>query len=334
MVLFFQRTLDTVRDRYRNILRIETIKFDPLVSKYFEGEYTVNGTTSGEVTKVSSLVNGKTRVSTEDELHNDYTREDMNGESDFSKDGTETNTKTSETTGDNLIQSNDTYRDTRTTTGNNSNSSVTTDHTAEVTANTGTSSNINHEAVKQAPMNASGVQTIGSGPDKGKLANLDFDYASMYKQDDSTGATTQNTTDTTDGSSSTTGSGTSTTNASGNTTSTKQGSEDIHSVTDDSASKTYHDEGGDSYTDQKETDNSGNWHKTKSETDSGNTHGTDNTTNTGSAYQIKHDRYTGRDNVLPQDALKSAMNYLQNYSTAFEWLCNKLEINFIGIYDI
>ena len=34
MTRFFQRTLDTVRDRYNEMIRVETIKFDPLVFSF------------------------------------------------------------------------------------------------------------------------------------------------------------------------------------------------------------------------------------------------------------------------------------------------------------
>lgn len=334
MQRYWNRTLDVVRDRYRDILRIETIKFDPLVSKYFEGEYTVNGTKSGERVKVSNINSTNSKTGSKNEIYEDYTTDRTSGESDWSQDGTSHEGRETESTSDNLREDNRTGRDTRLTTGNSNNSSTTIGQTTDVNESSGTSSNISHEAIKQAPMNASGVQTIASGVDKGKLTGLDFDYASMYKQDDSTGATTNESTDTQNSNSTTTDSGTNTTNATGNTTSTGRESEDLHNVTEDSLDKTYHDEGGEHHIDQGQRDNNGLRNTGTSETGTGHTSGTDNITDTGSEYSVRHERYTGRDNVLPQDALKSAMNYLQNYSTAFEWLCNKLEINFIGIYDI
>lgn len=45
-------------------------------------------------------------------------------------------------------------------------------------------------------------------------------------------------------------------------------------------------------------------------------------------------RYTGREGLTPQDAMRSAEEYLLGYSPAFQFIIDKLEINFIAIYDI
>lgn len=335
MQRYWNRTLDTVRDRYRDILRIETIKFDPLVSKYFEGEYTVNGTTSGTVNKINNMTGVKSRTTYDYEKHHDKTDDDFHILLDHDEDGGWTHSEQEQnTSGNDTKTGNNTVKGSRKDTSQGEVKNQHFDHTYTEDEADGSNSNINREAVKQAPMNASGVTITGSGDDAGHLANLDFNYASMYKQDDSKGKThnhdendVQN-----DGWSN------------DKTQNQTSGSySDAHIINegvdktghlDDETESSYHDEHDHTYMDQRDTENDGWKQKDGTVSDVNNATSSDQATNTGSNYEIKHDRYTGRDNVLPQDALKSAMNYLQNYSTAFEWLCNKLEINFIGIYDI
>lgn len=55
---------------------------------------------------------------------------------------------------------------------------------------------------------------------------------------------------------------------------------------------------------------------------------------TKTATSTTTNRYTGRDGLTPQEAMARATDYLMGYSTAFQWLANKLEICFIGIYDL
>lgn len=45
-------------------------------------------------------------------------------------------------------------------------------------------------------------------------------------------------------------------------------------------------------------------------------------------------RYTGREGLTPQDAMRKAEDYLLGYSPAFQFIIDKLEINFILVYDI
>lgn len=45
-------------------------------------------------------------------------------------------------------------------------------------------------------------------------------------------------------------------------------------------------------------------------------------------------RYTGREGLTPQDAMRRAEEYLLGYSPAFQYIIDKLEINFILVYDI
>ena len=332
MTRFFQRTLDTVRDRYRQILRIETIKFDPLVSKYFEGEFTTDGSENYEKSSANNSATTNSTSNQQNETNHEHTDNDFatvvdyektwghkDADGDYSKSGSDSKDANASTSGTTRSQ-----------------------HTTTVAGRTDSQSNenthgdvdtsfIDRHALKQAPMSASGVGT-GTG---GYLTGLDFDYASMYEQNDHKANTTDNGTY-----KSTVGSATNSETNQGNSQDYTNNSSTSHELVGktESGSNNDHDE----YQDEKQKNYGDNRDITTdgSHIVSGTTNGTSSVSGTntettdGSKYQIRHDRYTGRDNVLPQDALKAAMNYLQNYSTAFEWLCNKLEINFIGIYDI
>ena len=46
------------------------------------------------------------------------------------------------------------------------------------------------------------------------------------------------------------------------------------------------------------------------------------------------EQYSGRHGLTPQSALSESIDYLQSSSPAFKWLCNKLEICFMGVYEI
>lgn len=89
---------------------------------------------------------------------------------------------------------------------------------------------------------------------------------------------------------------------------------------------------------------------TESKTASGTTSGTQSTTGTNrfastlgnqatgtdsrTSSSTNTNRYTGREGLTPQEAMARATDYLMGYSTAFQWLVHKLEICFIGIYDL
>lgn len=54
---------------------------------------------------------------------------------------------------------------------------------------------------------------------------------------------------------------------------------------------------------------------------------------TKSTSDLIREIWTGRDNLTPQEALKSAMNYVKT-SSAFAWLKDQLEVCFLSVYDI
>lgn len=332
-----QRTINTVRDRYNSMIRVETIKFDPLVSRYFEGEFTVDGTSSSEINnrKSSDILNED--LKTTHETHHDHTDNDFaikldkehkegwyQDDSNFENGGNDTTNGTTTVNGNFHNEDHDSGTNTTTT---KSNDTKTTD---------GTEDHSERHAVKAAPMNASGV-TLNSKKVSGmtgRLSGLSFKYASSYDQGDASGKNHEKTVDKL---------GSTVTDTHGN-----GGSADGHNFSEtvigngvdhsrsgeDHLHHGYSDDVGREYNDERDTTNDGNYDITNTGHSTSTSVSTDNGTKQDSNRKIRHDRYTGRDDVLPQDALKSAMNYLQNYSTAFEWLCNKLEINFIGVYDI
>lgn len=55
---------------------------------------------------------------------------------------------------------------------------------------------------------------------------------------------------------------------------------------------------------------------------------------TGSTMTKETNRYTGREQLTPQEALQSAIEYLQTISPAFEWLCEKMEPVFYAFFEI
>ena len=332
MTRFFQRTLDTVRDRYNEMIRVETIKFDPLVSKYFEGEFTTDGTNSSERNTSNNGSTTNNSFNSQETTNYEHTDNDLAvtrdyekkwGDSDesgsFSKSGHDSKNGNETTNGS--VRSNKTdFKSGRTDSSN-----------TETTTGNVSHSFIDRHAIKQAPMSASGVVT----GENGKLGGLDFDYSSMYEQNDRT----ENTQDL--GSTNTSiGNATNSENGQSNATDTTYATKSFNEGGSNSESgsntngRDYTDETTKQYSDERDITVDGSSTVSGSATNTAVNTGSSKETNDASNYQIRHDRYTGRDNVLPQDALKSAMNYLQNYSTAFEWLCNKLEINFIGVYDI
>ena len=350
MERYWNRTLANVRNRYKDILRVETIKFDPLVSKYFEGEYTTTGSTSDgsnrSISNTKTFTLGETgREEFETEMFNQET-----GSSTNSSDGRTTKAGSKNVSDDTVISNTSSYNDSKNVNGSNGGTSTVASQTHETVANQSNSSDVsgsvelNRQAVKAAPMNASGVTLEERGTENasidGMLADLDFDYASSYQQADK-----QNKNESAHneaGSSQTNGSGNSTTTDAFTNQSREalngsrmdNGSNDRTIAQTDSENGTSHDEGTGSY-----ADNGKDWGTSTKITSRGGqnidrTSGTDELTKYGSSNLVKRDRYTGRDGVLPQDAMRKAIDFLESYSNAFEWLCNKLEINFIGIYDI
>ena len=336
---YFNRTLNICRDRYKNLLRVETIEFDPLVSKYFEAEYTTkrdgNTNRTKNVTGTIQHKLGEQNIT----VDNSTTTNRLDGEANSSSDFNRTNSEkiTDEGSGSRHGNSSNTsYSNSLTDSNNNIN---TTDSNTSNTSGTDNQSkstgNITRRADKAAPMNASGI-TIGK--ETGKLGGLDFEYASAYAQNDSD--TTEKSTG--NNVSNTTNSGTSNSIENGKTNTTNNingsSSDSESSTNNNTRTGTYgensHDESGNNYNETNVEDMQGSKTYTRSGINTDENVGQETVFGNDTGNELRRERYAGRDGILPQEAMQKATNYLMNYSTAFQWLCNKLEINFIGIYDI
>lgn len=336
---YFTRTINIVRDKYKQMLRVESIDFDPLVSKYFEAEY---------ITKSDASTQGRTDFTGKLERHlgeqdittnNIDTHINIRGEGSQSDDYEKTNTERITDDGNTTLQSSGTTTGYSSTTGQTNLTSNTEDN--NVTASNGTdtsnksASTTQKNAVKSAPMNASGV---GVSSAEGKLYGLDFEYASSYAQTDNDSTETSNSSN----ANNTTSNGTSTTTDVGNnnsTTNNNSGSSSSDRGTSSnvrvgSKGETLHDESGNNYSEENITQSGERKVLSKTGTNTDDTLNSETKSGLENTNEVRHDRYAGRDNTLPQDAMASATHYLMNYSTAFQWLCNKLEPCFIGVYDI
>lgn len=350
MYRIFSRTINILRDKYVSMVRVESISFDPLVSKYFEAEYI----TTKDGTNVKTNNGTNTTYHKLGEQVHDYGSQ--HGTGDVTTDESKSseinglNTETVEESGHNSKTgtTNRTEQTTGNSTSTGSSSNSTTGSTSDRTTTTGTrnSTTVSHEdeidrnAVKAAPMNASGV---GIGND-GHLTGLGFNYSSSYGQNDMR----KNNDETTNGSDNTnvTGSGSSSTRGTGTTSNSGQTSGNLTGYDNKSESgSTSNDRTGrygimSHQEDGRLTSETSHDNQTHSNFIEKSGVNTDETVLNGSTNGatneniLQRDRYAGRDGVLPQDAMASATHYLMTYSTAFQWLCNKLESCFIGVYDI
>lgn len=141
-------------------------------------------------------------------------------------------------------------------------------------------------------------------------------------------------------------SGTKTDTKKANNTVTKAGTEQTHDITSGTDIVTS------DLRDNKDYNESRNETGTITSNETGNTsNDTQNTTNdqfngnvtnidqmSGSKQSTNNvqnrNRYTGREGLTPQDAMRRAEEYLLGYSPAFQYIIDKLEINFILVYDI
>lgn len=141
-------------------------------------------------------------------------------------------------------------------------------------------------------------------------------------------------------------SGTKTDTKKANNTVTKTGTEQTHDITSGTDIVTR------DLRDNKDYNESRNETGTITSNETGNTsNDTTNTTNdqfngnvtnidqmSGSKQSTNNvqnrNRYTGREGLTPQDAMRRAEEYLLGYSPAFQYIIDKLEINFILVYDI
>lgn len=160
METFFWRDLEIYRARYQELVRVETIEFDPLVNRYFEAEF--SGETSNSLSETDSFSSeGSNSATTAGTNRNDgFTSGTTTTE------GTNSSTTVGEASG-------------------TSNSTTTTSDTNTISGRTDESHNIQgtsmvKSADKQAPMDASN----GASPGGGVLPTFNFTHATSIAQTD------------------------------------------------------------------------------------------------------------------------------------------------------
>lgn len=232
--------------------------------------------------------------------------------------------------------------------------------------NNGSSSGVTREATKSAPMSAVNIpMTTGDGKDSvagSNLGNLDFTFASGYGQNNNAGiskghdegwthdegdsdswARGEDTKDetTTDGGT-ITDVGHNDSSGSDDTTHTRDYAHTIDTTVQHDIDET--DETGTNYKDGKEytegREGSRGNHDENTTTDNGNASAAMKTYANMSAYddkqsdRINRNRLTGRDGMTPQAAMREAEEYLRAIGPAIQYMIDKLEICFIGVYDV
>lgn len=220
MPVFFWRTLGIYRPKYKALVRVESIEFDPLVNRYFESEYkaqkdskNTGSTTTSDKSNSNSTDTIESKTESSDESSS---KSGSEGSSEETFDGTvinnnkssittaEKGTDSTEKAGTRILSKEGSIidaktgkeiynKDTSDTTtygheikfGGSDSTTVTDDTnvTTSVNANTTTKN-----ATKEAPMSDVGVTSKGGNSD-GKLGNLDFQYATAYAQTDSDAGT-------------------------------------------------------------------------------------------------------------------------------------------------
>ena len=344
MVNFFWRTLHMYTPRYQSLVRIESLDFDPMVNRYFEAQYVQSGTSesnSQSAGTVENSMSGSNSVTTTDSFK-EYPKTvmEVTTEGSSSDVGTDILGSTEKSTVYNNLRDTNAHTGTITDAGNtNATDSTSNSKTEGATTNvTGSTDGKSKSANKTAPMSA---VNAGGGTGDGDLANLDFTYATGYAQTDTETSSTTGTT--TSGSSTENGSATRVSNDTNiktmaNTdTSTRTGSvtesttptTNTSEKTNESASTTTTSYANGSVIEREDTNtvvgtNGGSNTSESESSTSGTTVSNQNSTN----------RYTGREGLTPQEAMMSASDYLMNYSTAFRWLCRKLDSCFNFNYDV
>lgn len=216
------------------------------------------------------------------------------------------------------------------------------------------------QADKAAPMSAVNLaMTQGSGDAQlpgGHLGDMDFTFASAYSQRDGGAINKTDKTETTDGTTTDNGGSYTVNNRhdSGNETTTRTGTD---TTATEYGSQTTTTHGGSETTEygktetltgsDNETGNSSStrtddlsheWNDKSTRQEQRDLYNDVTTSKNDKSQQNKtstnRNRYTGREGLTPQEGLRTAEDYLRKYGPAIDFLISKLEICFIGIYDI
>lgn len=291
--LHFKSALRLLSSQYSEYLRIENIKIDPMVTDYIERQIRTKNAGTTETTTAGTITetstNGGTTTTTETPRTIRTTTRNINN--------TENST-------DNLTQSQ--TLDTNTTETRN-----TTDTTAGTTSDSTTAANDTREMQRTLP-NTTYYTNYGvnTARDSSMPQRLVWTDASTQGERDSKETTTANGSNNTE----TTATGTITTATTGNPTGTTAETYSGNSTGTETATE----EAGGTSTTAAETTGTGSR--------TGNNSGTNSTESTAAGQT--REQYTGRHGQAPQDLLDRAREYILR-TNAFEWLCIKLNANFL-----
>ena len=209
---------------------------------------------------------------------------------------TETGSETTERTLGNTDTTSETKTATRTPDLTVTDAGTTSSSSETDTSGSGTTSGTGSNTSDSKSVAKQNPQSISyTTPTLGEIPALDWSYPGSQQQTDTSGSSSNSGSSTNSGTSETTSSGTT-----GNTNTTT-GTDETVTVTSGTRTGTGSDEG------TKETE----------------------FTKDG----LIREQWTGRDNLTPQEALKSAMSYVKT-SSAFVWLRKELEVCFLSVYEV
>lgn len=348
---FFVRQINLDYWQYNQLLRLQSVEFDPMVSQYLERWVNRTGTqdntskTSGKTSDSgtgSSTVQGTTSSTPGVTETSETTRTPNTTITSTSTPGVRESTETTHTP-------NTTVTSTGSSDGNSSGSSETTGSTTETSNNTGTNSqettsSTNSRALSGVlPDSSTYAPTGGDNPNTditGFPNALNWTYASSQNGSvgkDSSSVTGTNATNVnSEGSSTSNVTDSTTTHTESESTTTTSGTDTTTVATTRTGSDetTTHSTGTE--TTVVETSRSGSDQSTNNTTTTSEDQrsGTSETDVTGSSSFDHTDKEisTGRGEA-PQDMLQRAKSYIMNMN-AFEWLVKDLDKCFLGVYNI
>lgn len=348
MVNYFWRNVAMYTPRYKAMVRVESMDFDPMVNRYFEAQYVESGesTNTSQTSGENTLAETNTASATHGDLFKEYPKTIMRVSTEVTthNEGTDTLGPTQKTETFNNVKDTATHTGTTSDTGNSTaseNSSTNTTSNASAT-NSGGSKASNKSANKTAPMSASGDITTATMADgTNMITGLNFSHATSFAESDSTNSTTgtssNNATTTGGTSASKTGNSSNVHNINTGDTNIKTGSvttgtvQAVNGNESDGTSQTFQ---STSYQDGSVIERHDN--STDQNTGAHNSTGSSSSSTSGAVTRsnTSTNRYTGREGLTPQEAMMSASDYLMNYSVAFKWFVNKLDSCFIMLYDV
>lgn len=298
---FFQRVIDMNTWQYDQLLRVQSVEFDPMVAEYMERQVLQKGTRSGKGGRKSTTTND-TSTNTEGSASGTSKGKQTNALKTVQSGETETNSSV-HVGGDDVTDVNTTV-----TGGGTVGVEGKSDDEKNMTGSSGHKSMTGQ--LPQSSINASGgfPEALNWQYVTQQDENKDTNQSKETDKHTDSQTTTRNTTDTTSGTTTVTHDVTTTGHDTGTTTNTTDNTgtvsndgetqEKHNSVVKNTGTVTVEDETNEDTTDNNDT----------------------------------RERYTGR-HEAPQDMLDRARSFIMK-TNAFVWLIDKLEPCFMSVYDI